>query len=66
MRYSIFRAHQDSQFTKNCARRWQIENYFKVAKQYLQFNQTQIQNYDSLCGRMAMVMMSYVNSTREC
>lgn len=41
------------------ARRWQIENYFKVAKQYLQFDQTQIQNYDGLCGHMAMVMMSY-------
>lgn len=41
------------------ARRWQIENYFKVSKQYLQFDQTQIQNYDGLCGYMAMLMMSY-------
>lgn len=41
------------------ARRWQIEGYFKVAKQYLQFEQTQIQNYDGLCGHMAMVMLSY-------
>lgn len=41
------------------ARCWQIENYFKVAKQYLQFDQTQIQNYDGLCSHMAMVMLSY-------
>ena len=40
-------------------RRWQIEGYFKVAKQYLQFDQTQIQSYDGLCGHMALVMMSY-------
>jgi len=38
-------------------RRWQIEDYFKVAKQYLQFDKTQIQNYDGLCGHMAMVAM---------
>lgn len=37
-------------------RRWQIEGYFKVAKQYLQFDQTQIQSYD---GLWALVMMSY-------
>ncbi|WP_353989684.1 transposase [Pediococcus argentinicus] len=40
-------------------RRWQIECYFKVAKQYLQFDQTQIQSYDGLCGHLAMVMLSY-------
>jgi hypothetical protein len=40
-------------------RRWQIEGYFKVAKQYLRFDQTQVQSYDGLCGHMAMVMMSY-------
>ncbi len=40
-------------------RRWQVECYFKVAKQYLQFNQTQIQSYDGLCGHLAMVMLSY-------
>lgn len=40
-------------------RRWQIEGYFKVAKQYLQFDKTQIQSYDGLCGHMAMVIMSY-------
>ncbi|TAR29302.1 transposase, partial [Lactiplantibacillus plantarum] len=39
-------------------RRWQIEGYFKVAKQYLRFDQTQVQSYDGLCGHMAMVMMS--------
>ncbi len=41
------------------ARRWQIEGYFKVAKQYLQFDRTQIQSYDSLCGHMAVVIVGY-------
>ncbi len=41
------------------ARRWQIEGYFKVAKQYLQFDHTQIQSYDGLCGHMAVVIMGY-------
>ena len=36
--------------------RWQIESYFKVAKQYLQFDQTQIQSYDGLCGRNGVLM----------
>ncbi|MDB7660563.1 transposase [Lacticaseibacillus rhamnosus] len=40
-------------------RRWQIEGFFKVGKQYLQFDQTQVQNYDGLCGHMAMVMFGY-------
>lgn len=40
-------------------RRWQIECYFKVAKQYLQFDQTQIQSYYGLCGHLVMVMLSY-------
>lgn len=40
-------------------RRWQIECYFKVAKQYLQFVHTQVQSYDGLCGHLAMVIMSY-------
>lgn len=40
-------------------RRWQIECFFKVAKQYLQFDQTQIQSYDGLCGHLAMVLLSY-------
>lgn len=39
------------------ARRWQIEGYFKVAKQYLQFDRTQIQSYDGLCGHMAVVIV---------
>lgn len=30
------------------ARRWQIENYFKVAKQYLRLDKSQVQNYDAL------------------
>lgn len=41
------------------ARRWQIETYFKTAKQYLRFDQTQVQNYDGLCGHLAIVMMTY-------
>ncbi|MGM1015842.1 IS4 family transposase [Limosilactobacillus fermentum] len=40
-------------------RRWQIEGFFKVGKQYLQFDHTQTQSYDGLCGHLAMVMMSY-------
>ena len=40
-------------------RRWQIECYFKAAKQYLQFEQTQVQSYDGLCGHLAKVMLSY-------
>lgn len=36
-----------------------IKCYFKVAKQYLQFDQTQVQSYDGLCGHLAMVMLSY-------
>lgn len=40
-------------------RRWQIEGFFKVGKQYLQFDHTQVQNYDGLCGHLAMVMLSY-------
>ena len=41
------------------ARRWQIEGYFKVAKQYLQFDKTQIQKYDGLCGHLAIVALAY-------
>lgn len=40
-------------------RRWQIEGFFKVGKQYLQFDHTQTQSYDGLCGHLAMVMLSY-------
>jgi hypothetical protein len=40
-------------------RRWQIESYFKVAKQYLQFDKTQIQSYDGLCGHLAIVALGY-------
>ncbi|WP_417466449.1 transposase [Loigolactobacillus coryniformis] len=38
-------------------RRWQIENYFKAAKQYLRLDQTQIQDYDGLCAHMAVTIM---------
>ncbi|WP_260302928.1 IS4 family transposase, partial [Schleiferilactobacillus harbinensis] len=40
-------------------RRWQIEGYFKVGKQYLRLDKSQIQSYDGLCGHMAMVMLTY-------
>lgn len=40
-------------------RRWQIEGFFKVGKQYLQFDHTQVRSYDGLCGHVAMVMLSY-------
>lgn len=39
--------------------RWQIEGYFKIAKQYLRFDATQVRSYDGLCAHMAMVMLSY-------
>ena len=41
------------------ARRWQIENYFKVAKQYLRLDKSQVQSYDGLCGHLAIVMIAY-------
>ena len=41
------------------SRRWQIENYFKAAKQYLRLDQTQIQDYDGLCAHMCLSMMTY-------
>ncbi|WP_167849822.1 transposase [Companilactobacillus suantsaicola] len=34
------------QIVQMYGRCWQIESYFKVAKQYLQFDKTQIQSYD--------------------
>ncbi|MFD1125404.1 transposase [Lentilactobacillus raoultii] len=40
-------------------RRWQIENYFKFAKQYLRLDKSQIQSYDGLCGHLAVVMLAY-------
>ncbi|ERL65401.1 hypothetical protein L248_2800 [Schleiferilactobacillus shenzhenensis LY-73] len=40
-------------------RRWQIEGYFKTAKQYLRLTQTKIQDYDGLCGHIAIVMLTY-------
>ncbi|WP_392389756.1 hypothetical protein [Lacticaseibacillus rhamnosus] len=29
---------------------WQIEGYFKVTKQYLRFDETQVRGYDGLCA----------------
>lgn len=40
-------------------RRWQIEGYFKIAKQYLRLDKSQIQSYDDLCGHLAVVMITY-------
>lgn len=40
-------------------RRWQIEGYFKLAKQYLRLAKSQIQDYDGLCGHLAVVMVTY-------
>lgn len=45
------------------ARRWQIENYFKVAKQYLRLDKSQVQNYDGLCGHLARITPTYVGNT---
>lgn len=41
------------------ARRWQIETYFKAAKQYLALNRSRIQNYDGQCGYVAVTMITY-------
>jgi hypothetical protein len=40
-------------------RRWQIEGYFKIAKQYLRLDRSQVQNYDGLCAHIAVSMMAY-------
>lgn len=40
-------------------RRWQIEGYFKIAKQYLRLDRSQVQSYDGLCAHIAVVMMAY-------
>lgn len=40
-------------------RRWQIETYFKAAKQYLMLNRSQIQNYDGQCGYVAVTAITY-------
>jgi hypothetical protein len=39
--------------------RWQIEGFFKVAKQYLRLDRSQIQSYDGFCAHFALVMMAY-------
>lgn len=41
------------------ARRWQIECGFKTLKQYLQYDQTQTQSYDGLCGHVALTFLAY-------
>lgn len=40
-------------------RRWQIETYFKAAKQYLALDKSQIQNYDGQCGYIASTAIAY-------
>ncbi|WP_420835678.1 IS4 family transposase [Lapidilactobacillus concavus] len=40
-------------------RRWQIENYFRAAKQYLRLATVRFQDYDGLCAHMAITMMAY-------
>lgn len=40
-------------------RRWQIETYFKAAKQYLALNRSQIQSYDGQCGYIAVTALTY-------
>lgn len=41
------------------ARRWQIETYFKAAKQFLALNSSRIQSYDGQCGYVAVTMITY-------
>lgn len=40
-------------------RRWQIETYFKTAKQFLSLIKSQIQNYDGQCGYIASTAIAY-------
>lgn len=40
-------------------RRWQIETYFKTAKQYLALDKSQIQNYDGQYGYIAVTALTY-------
>lgn len=40
-------------------RRWQIETYFKAAKQYLALDKSQIQSYDGQCGYIAVTALTY-------
>ena len=40
-------------------RRWQIETYFKAAKQFLALNRSRIQSYDGQCGYVAVTMITY-------
>ncbi|MDF7638755.1 hypothetical protein PT285_05005 [Lactobacillus sp. ESL0791] len=39
--------------------RWQIETYFKAAKQYLALDKSQIQSYDGQCGYFAVMALTY-------
>ncbi|MBP2058209.1 hypothetical protein J2Z60_001386 [Lactobacillus colini] len=40
-------------------RRWQIETFFKAAKQYLALDKSQIQSYDRQCGCFAVTALVY-------
>ena len=40
-------------------RRWQIETYFKTAKQYLALDKSQIQSYDGQYGYIAVTALTY-------
>lgn len=39
--------------------RWQIETFFKAAKQYLTLDKSQIQSYDGKCGYFAITALTY-------
>lgn len=48
-----------SQIIQLYGRRWQIETYFKTAKQFLALIKSQIQNYDGQCGYIATTAVAY-------
>lgn len=50
---------QPAEIIQLYGRRWQIETYFKAAKQYLALNRSQIQDYDGLCGYIAVTGLTY-------
>lgn len=42
------------------SRRWSIETYFKIAKQYLRLNKSQIQSYDGQVAQITVTAMTYI------
>lgn len=52
-------ALRPNQVVKLYQGRWQIEGYFKTAKQYLRLTKARMQDYGGLCGHTALVKIIY-------